>query len=123
MTHNAYVFRRVSERVTSAAAAIAMTALLAMASDARAETMSVQVAPSVSIAYSSAEVTTEKGAANLYRKLKRAARTVCDAYGGDSLQRRVAAQKCFDKSLANAVQQVNAQPLTALHLAATRDLG
>ncbi len=123
MTQNAYIIRRVSERVTSAAAAIAMTALLAMASDARAETMTIQVAPKVSIEYSSAEVTTEEGAAQLYRKLKRAARSVCEAYGGDTLQRRVAAQKCFDKSLENAVQQVNAQPLTALHLAATRDLG
>lgn len=123
MTQNAYVSRRVSERVTCGAAAIAMTALLALASNAHAQDHAVQVAPSVSISYSSNEVTTEEGAANLYLKLKRAARSVCDGYAGDSLQRQIVAQKCFEKSLESAVRQVNAQPLTVLHVKATRNFG
>ena len=122
MTHtNSFSLRRVSERVTSAAAAIAMTALLAIASDARAE--SIQVAPSVSVPYSAVDLATDKGAADLYRKLKRAAREVCNAYSGKTLDRQVVAQECFDKSLENAVYEVNAQRLTALHEAAMRDVG
>ena len=122
MTHtNSFSLRRVSERVTSAAAALAMTALLATASDARAE--SIRIAPSVAVHYSELDLGSDKGAADLYRKLKRAAHAVCDAYEGRSLDRQTVAQKCYDKSLESAVYQVNAQRLTALHEAATRDLG
>jgi UrcA family protein len=122
MTHtNSFSLRRVSERVTSAAAAIAMTALLAIASDARAE--SIQIAPSVAVAYSAVDLASDKGAADLYRKLKRAAREVCNAYSGKTLDRQVVAQECFDKSLENAVYEVNAQRLTALHEAAMRNVG
>ena len=123
MTQKTFELRRVSERVTSAAAAIALTALLAIASDARAENMSAQIAPKVSVQYSSVELATEKGAAKLYRKLKWAAREVCDVYGVKPLEQQSVAQKCFEKSLANAVNQVDAQRLTALHATATHDLG
>ena len=118
---NTFSLRRVSERVTSAAAAIAMTALLATASDARAE--AVQIAPSVAVHYSELNLGNDQGVADLYRKLKRAAHEVCDAYEGRSLDRQAVAQKCFEKSLESAVYQVNAQRLTEMHEAATRDLG
>jgi len=122
MTHTSG-FTRVSERLTSAAAAVAMTALLLIASDARADSRSVEVAPSLSIAYSSGAVATGQGAAELYSKLRSAARSVCRSHDGKTLERRLAARRCFEKSLENAVYLVNMQPLTALHLASTRDLG
>lgn len=120
---NSFELRRVSERVASAAAAIAMTALLAIASDARAADSSVQLAPTVKVSYSAVDLATDEGAADVYRKLKRAARSVCDAYGGNTLERKTVAQKCYEKSLESAVYRVNAQRLTTLHAAATRDLG
>jgi UrcA family protein len=123
MTQDTFELRRVSERVTSAAAALAMTALLAIASDAQAAGLSVQMTPSVSVPYSSADIATEEGAANLYRTLKRAAREVCDVHGIKTLAQRAVAQKCFEKSLENAVYRVNAQRVTALHAAETSAFG
>jgi UrcA family protein len=123
MTHafaHTFSLSRASQRVTSAVAAVAMTALMAIASDARAESRFVDVAPSHTIEYSSAAVATEQGAAELYRKLRSAARSVCKADGGTVLERRIATRACIEKSLENAVNQVNMQPLTALHLASTR---
>ena len=125
MTQNSFdsfALRRISVRVTSAAAAIALTALLAIASDARAEGLSVNVA-SASVSYSSVDLATEEGAENLYLKLKRAAREVCDVYGVKTLAQRTVATKCFEKSLEDAVYKVDAQRVTALHTAATRGLG
>jgi len=124
MTHTySFSLRRISERVTAAAAAIAMTALLTMASDARAEKTSVEATPRVAVQYSNLDLATEQGAADLYRKLKRAARTVCEAYDGKPLEQSIVAQKCFDKSLDNAVYQVDARQLTELHAASKNDLG
>ena len=82
-------------------------------------------AQKVSVPYSSVELATEDGAANLYRKLKQAARSVCDVYGVKLLRAAPPlALKCYEKSSSEqAVYQVDAQRVTALHTAATRGLG
>ena len=116
-------FSRGSGRATLAVVAVTMTALFLISSNARADHRSVELAPSIEIKYSSGAVATDKGAAELYRRLKSAARSVCDALDGRSLSQRVAARKCFEESLEKAVYQVNMQPLTALHVASTREVG
>ena len=119
--NSALDLRRVSERVTSAAAALALTALMLVASDVRAD--SIAFAPSVLVQYSQDDLSTEAGANRVYRKLKRAARDVCGLAHGLKLQQRIAAQKCFDEALASAVRNVNGARVTALHQHAGRTLG
>ncbi len=124
MTQNAYVIRRVSERVASAAAAIAMTALLAIASDARAgNTAAATEPPKVAVEYSAVEAATDEGAAKLYQKLKIAAHSVCDVYDGKTLQQKVVEKKCYEKTLQAAVNKVNAYRVTALYESDAREFG
>lgn len=123
MTQNAFVIRRVSERVTSAAAAIAMTALLAIASDARAQHTTAAEPAKVAVEYSALDAATDAGAAKLYHKLKIAAHSVCDQYNGKTLDRKVVERKCYEKTLQAAVMNVNAYRVTALYEADAREFG
>src|SRR5262245_58171068 len=104
-----YMLRRASERFTAGVGAMALTALMLPVSDARASTYeSVAVGPRVTVKYSAEALQTNEGAAQVYRRLKFAARKVCDAGPGTkTLAERVAARACVDESLAEAVRKVD----------------
>jgi UrcA family protein len=113
--------KRASERVTSGIGALALTACLFAVCDARAATTdSVHVGPSVTVKFERDALESSAGAADVYRKLKNAARKVCDVSGNRvALDLRLAQQKCFDAALADAVRKVDRPLLSSLHEAAT----
>lgn len=61
------------------------------------------------------DVSTEAGAAQLYRQLKLAARDVCEPANGKSLAQQQHFHACIDTALSNAVAAVNRPLLTNLH--------
>ena len=116
------VLHRASERVSAGAAAIALTALTLLTVDARAN--EPKNLPSVTVSYSDVAFGNSAGAADVYRKLKVAARQVCGFdQGTRSLELRVAARDCFEEALADAVRKIDRPTLTALHASTTRNLG
>ena len=122
MTHSNFptVLRRVSERLASGVGAIALTACLFVATDARAASDSVDVAPGVTVRYESDALSSIEGTARVYRKLKSAARKVCGIDSGhDRLAERVVKDKCYDAALAAVVRKVDRPQLSALHQSAT----
>ncbi|MEO8019503.1 MAG: UrcA family protein [Pseudomonadota bacterium] len=126
MTHpnSTLVLRRASERLSAGAAALAVTVLMLLTVSVRAS--EPEAAPSsVAVHYSATAFSTTAGAANVYRKLKFAAREVCGLSFGVTpvFKRRVAAEACFKSALQDAVRRLDRPMLTSLHAAATRDLG
>ena len=105
---------RASERVSAAAAAVALTFLTLLSVDVRAE---AKVAPSsVRVTYSELAFDTADGAAAVYAKLRQAARKVCGlTHGAASLNEYLKQRECFDAAVANAVRQIDRPKLTALH--------
>jgi UrcA family protein len=61
----------------------------------------------------------------VYRKLKTAARRVCGINDGGrlTLDQGIAARKCFDTALADAVRRIDRPMLTSVHSQYTHDLG
>ena len=126
MTYSTSTFMpgRVVERAASGVAAIALTALMLMASDARGAEQSESLAQPISVQYAPGDLDTTEGAANVYRKLKKAARRVCGIDGGFlNLPEKTRAQKCVDDTLADAVRQIDRPQLTSVHEAATSKVG
>jgi len=122
--NSALTLRRASERLSAGAAALALTALMLLTVDVRAAE-SEEVPPSVKVHYSDVDFGTATGTANVYRKLKTAARKVCGLNVGVRLSqdRLVAAQKCFEEALADAVRRVDRPMLTSVHAASARNFG
>jgi len=118
------VLRRASERLSAGAAALAVTSLMLLTVSVRASEPETPPA-SVAVHYSATSFRTTGGAADVYRKLKFAARKVCGLSAGVTpvFDRRVAAEACFKTALEDAVRRVDRPMLTSLHAAATRDLG
>jgi UrcA family protein len=117
------VLHRASERVSAGAAAIALTFLTLLTVDARAAD-SMATPPSVTVSYSDVAFGSSTGAADVYRKLKAAARKVCGDYAGTrTLEMQIAARDCVDAALANAVRTIDRPTLSALHAAEYRNLG
>jgi UrcA family protein len=123
MTHTnvSTILRRVSERFTASVGALALTTCLFAISDAQAATAdSVQVGPTVTVKFERSALDSSDGAAQVYRKLKSAARKVCGVNTGHvALDMRIAQQECFDAALADAVRKVDRPLLSSLHQAAT----
>ena len=118
-----FVLHRASERVSAGAAALALTFLTLLTVDARAEVPKGNP-PSVTVSYSDVAFGNTEGAAQVYRKLKNAARQVCGVTSsGQTLEMRVSARDCFDEALAEAVRKIDRPTLSALHAANTRNLG
>ncbi|HEY6124486.1 MAG TPA: UrcA family protein [Steroidobacteraceae bacterium] len=122
--NSAFVLRRTSERLTAGAAAIGVTFLMLLTVDVRAAE-TIDNPPRISVSYQDTEFATQKGTANVYRKLKMAARKVCGLAPGGALtlDQRHNAEKCVDGALADAVQRINRAMLTSVHEASSRDLG
>jgi UrcA family protein len=118
-----FLLHRASERVSAGAAALAVTFLTLLTVDTRASEP-VGNPPSVAVSYSDVAFGNTAGAANVYRKLKAAARQVCGVNeGSKSLDLVVAARDCYDEALADAVRKIDRPTLTALHTANARNLG
>ncbi len=123
--NSSYLLHRASERVSSGAAAVALTFAMLLTVDARAaDSVDVGAAPSVTVNYSDVNFMTSEGAAKVHRALKNAARRVCGmGNGAELLSIRVARQECYEATLSNAVQKIDRPSLTAVHTAYVRNLG
>lgn len=118
-----FLLHRASERVSAGAAALAVTFLTLMTVDTRASE-AVGNPPSVSVSYSDVAFGNTAGAANVYRRLKAAARLVCGVNDGrQPLDQMVAARDCYEQALADAVRKIDRPTLTALHTANVRNFG
>jgi UrcA family protein len=74
--------------------------------------------------YAASDLDTDKGAENVYRKLRKAARRVCGIDGGFlNLNEKTLAKKCVDDTLASAVRKLDRPTLTALHDGAKGKVG
>lgn len=114
---------RASERVSSAAAAVALTMFALVAVDAHADEPKGNP-PSVTVQFSDLAMTTTAGAAKVYRKLRVAANQVCSVNGATKSARDYVRQKeCVEQALTNAVREIDRPTLTALHASHARDLG
>jgi UrcA family protein len=122
-SNNAHFLYRATERVSSAAAAVALTFLTLLAVDARADEPKGNP-PSVTVRFSDLAMADTANAAKVYRKLRNAAAKVCGMNrGAESLQMQIAQRECFDAALADAVRKVDRPALTAVHDASSRKLG
>jgi UrcA family protein len=118
-----FLLHRASERVSAGAAAVALTFLTLLTVDARADEPKANP-PSITVSYSEVAFGTPAGAADVYRKLKSAARKVCGVNNGTTtLEMRVAAWECYEGALADAVRKIDRPALTAVHASSTRNLG
>lgn len=120
---NEFVLHRASERVSAGAAALALTFLTLLTVDARADDAK-HTTPSISVSYSDISFATSKGAANVYGRLKAAARQVCGVNdGAKEVAVVLAAHECYEQALADAVRKIDRPTLTALHTATNRNFG
>jgi len=122
--NSATVLRRTSEHLTAGAAAIAVTFLMLLTVEVRAAE-TTDSPPRISVTYQDTAFATQEGAANVYRKLKMAARKVCGLTPGNALNldQRTKAKECVDGALADAVQRINRPMLTSVHESSARELG
>jgi UrcA family protein len=122
--NSALVLRRASERLSAGAAALAITFLTLLTVDVRAN--EPEPAPAkVLVHYSATSFDTTEGTANVYRKLRTAARTVCGLNNGSrlTLDQGIAARECFETALAEAVRRIDSPKLTSVHSKNSRGLG
>lgn len=122
--NSALVLRRASERLSAGAAALALTFLTLLTVDVRAA-VPEPVPTKVIVHYSDTAFGTAEGTAQVYRKLKSAARMVCGINDGGRLtiDQGVAAKNCFDTALADAVRRIDRPMLTSVHTRHARNLG
>jgi UrcA family protein len=120
---SAFLLHRASERVSAGAAAVALTVLTLLTVDARAAAP-VSDPPSITVSYSDVAFGNTAGAAEVYRKLRAAARKVCGVSNGNKdLDVIVAARECYEEALADAVRKIDRPTLTALHTSNVRNFG
>jgi len=122
--NSALVLRRASERLTAGAAALALTCLTLLTVDVRASEPEPTPAKII-VHYQDDAFGTAEGTAQVYRKLKIAARKVCGIQDGGrlTLDQGIRARECFDTALADAVRRIDRPMLTSVHTKYTHDLG
>jgi UrcA family protein len=122
--NSALVLRRASERVSAGAAALALTFLMLLTVDVRADEPGA-APPKVVVHYSELAFGTVDGAKKVYRQLKSAARKVCGINIGGrlTLDDGIAARECYEKALTDAVSRIDRPVLTSVHTASGRKLG
>jgi UrcA family protein len=122
--NSALVLRRASERLSAGAAALALTFLTLLTVDVRAAEPEA-VPTKVIVHYQDTAFSTAEGTAQVYRKLKSAARRVCGINDGGrlTLDHSIAAKNCFDSALADAVRRIDRPMLTSVHTRHARNLG
>ncbi|MGO9512840.1 MAG: UrcA family protein [Steroidobacteraceae bacterium] len=72
-------------------------------------------ARSVTLQYHITDLNTPEGVANLYRRIRGAAASVCSPLESRLLELKVLWNDCFSHAVANAVQAVHNQKLSAYH--------
>ncbi len=77
-------------------------------------------APRVAVHYQDLDMSRPQDAKVLYRRISQAARRVCNAPGRHDIAQLALYSKCYDTAIANAVESVNEQALTALHQSRTQ---
>jgi UrcA family protein len=70
---------------------------------------------SINVKYSSAELDRRDGVENVYGRIRKAARMVCDDLDVHNLARRSEYLKCYNRAVEAAVATVGDARLTALH--------
>jgi UrcA family protein len=78
------------------------------------------VADSIHLSYVTTDLSRPEGAKALYWHIQRAARLVCHAPDVRDLPAWEVYQRCYDRAVDNAVEQVGASALTALHRSKTQ---
>jgi len=113
----------VTRRISLGGSAL-LTALLLAAGNAGAADRTATSAD-IAVKFSDVQLTSEADAETLYKKLRSAARAVCDdnAGGHRTLEIRARAEKCTSQVLADAVRRINQPMLTALHQTKTSNAG
>jgi UrcA family protein len=71
--------------------------------------------PAVAVKYDPMSLTSDRGARQLYSRLKNAAAEVCPQYAGGGLLVSAAIQACRDQAVARAVLQINNPRLVAVY--------
>lgn len=105
-----------SSRKISIGGSAFITALLLAAGNAGAADRTATSAD-IAVKYSQVQLNSEADAEQLYKKLRSAAKAVCDdnAGGHRTLEVRNRAEKCVNNVLADAVKKIDQPLLTALH--------
>lgn len=67
------------------------------------------------VRYGDLNLDSEQGAKVLYTRIRGAAANVCFSLDGRNLIEKTLWQRCFDRAVASAVEQVNQIRVTALH--------
>jgi len=108
-------------RKTSIALAIVATAAFTLVAHARQP----WDPPRKAVNYSDLNLNTPEGAAVLYKRIKSAAREVCDVYDGSLFPQSHNAEvkACIGEAIDHAVMQVNRPMLTNLYKAKTGQTG
>jgi UrcA family protein len=77
-------------------------------------TQSALAAPSVTVSYHDLNLSTVEGASTLYKRIRRAANSVC-GYEGRTLYEQRLWKACFDDAIAHAVATIDNPLLTGVH--------
>ena len=123
-SNSVFVLRRASERLSAGAAALAITCLTLLTVDVRAAQPEPTPAK-VIVHYSDDAFGSADSTAQVYKKLKSAARRVCGLHDGGRLtvDQGVKARECFEQALADAVRRIDRPMLTSVHSKYSRQLG
>jgi UrcA family protein len=105
----------ISNRISIGSAAFVTAMLLATGNAGAADRTATSA--DIAIKFSEVQINNEADAETLYKKVKSAARAVCDdnAGGHRTLEVRTRTEKCVNQVLADAVRRINQPMLTALH--------
>ena len=98
-------------RIYTAISCLMSTAALCTALSITAE---AQTVPSKIVKFNDLDITTPDGAKVLYKRIRAAARDVCDVSTGNDPILRTATKVCIEKAVDRAVKGVNAPMLTNL---------
>src|SRR5215510_4148232 len=109
-----------TRKIFISSSALLATALLLAAGNAGAADRTATSAD-IAVKFSDVQLNNEADAEQLYKKLRSAAKSVCDdnAGGHRTLEVRNRAEKCVNQVLADAVKKVDQPLLTALHATKT----
>jgi UrcA family protein len=107
--------KKIRGSISPLLAAMACTSLLLVPGITHSKAESAQAALTIAVKYDRRELTTRAGTEAVYARIKSAARKVCEQYEIGPIKRRTVDQKCYARSLDNAVAAVHQSSLTALH--------
>jgi UrcA family protein len=106
---------------------VAVAALTVLPSLVAIESASAGVgagdAPSVTVRYGDLNLTSQEGIASLYGRIRNAAAAVCSALDGRDRMREMLWHDCYNHAVANAVQTVHNETLSAYHFHRIRGPG